>query len=145
VTSPGFGASISTNTSFVRITLVPPSERKKSQDELAAELAPKVMRMNFARSFVTQEQTIGSSRGGLPVEYVIQAPNFEALKEVVPKFLDAAGKDSVFSITDINLKFNKPELQVEIDRDKAREMGISVSDIAQTIQLFFGGQRYNTR
>jgi hydrophobe/amphiphile efflux-1 (HAE1) family protein len=142
VTSPGFGASVSVNTGFVRITLVQPSERKKSQDELASELIPIILRMNFARSFVTQEQTIGASRGALPVQYVIEAPNFEALKEVVPKFLDAAGKDPAFNIVDINLKFNKPELRVDIDRDKAREMGISVSDIAQTIQLFFGGQRY---
>jgi multidrug efflux pump len=142
VTSPGFGASVSANSGFVRITLVPPGEREKSQDEIATELAPIVRKMNFARSFITQEQTIGASRGSLPVQYVIQAPNFEALKEVIPKFLDAAGKDPVFNIVDIDLKFSKPELRVEIDRDKAREMGISVRDIAQTIQLFFGGQRY---
>jgi multidrug efflux pump len=142
VTSPGFGASVSVNTGFVRITLVPASERKKSQDELASELIPIVSRMNFARSFVTQEQTIGASRGALPVQYVIQAPNFETLKEAIPPFLEAANNDPVFNFVDINLKFNKPELQVDIDRDKASEMGISVKDIAQTIQLFFSGQRY---
>ena len=144
VTSPGFGASVSVNSGFVRITLVPPSERKKSQNKLASELIPIVSRMNFARSFVTQEQTIGSRRGALPVEYVIQAPNFKSLKEVIPKFLEAANNDPAFNIVDINLKFNKPELRVEIDRDKAREMGISVRDIAQTIQLFFSGQRYES-
>jgi multidrug efflux pump subunit AcrB len=99
--------------------------------------------MNFARSFIVQEQTIGESRGSaLPVQYVIQAPSFESLKKVVPEFLDKANNNKAFNIVDIDLKFSKPELRVEIDRDKAREMGISVGDIAQTIQLFFGGQRY---
>jgi multidrug efflux pump len=143
VTSPGFGSSISVNSGFVRLTLVPPTERKKSQQELVAELSPIVSKMNFARSFIVQEQTIGASRGSaLPVQYVIQAPNFESLKKVVPEFLEKANNNEVFNIVDIDLKFSKPELRVEIDRDKAREMGISVGDIAQTIQLFFGGQRY---
>lgn len=143
VTSPGFGSSLSTNTGFVRMTLVPPSERKKTQQELAAELTPIMAKMNFARSFVVQEQTIGAGRGSsLPVEYVIQAPNFEALKKVIPVFLDSAQNNPAFGVVDLNLKFNKPELRVEIDRNKAREMGVSVRDIAETIQLYFGGQRF---
>jgi len=143
VTSPGFGSSLSTNTGFVRITLVPPGERKKSQQQLASELAPIMAKMNFARSFVVQEQTIGASRGSsLPVQFVIQAPNFEALKKVIPVFLDSAQRNPAFGVVDMNLKFNKPELRVEIDRNKAREMGVSVRDIAETIQLYFGGQRF---
>jgi multidrug efflux pump len=143
VTSPGFGSSLSTNTGFVRITLVPPGERKKSQQQIAAELSPIMAKMNFARSFVVQEQTIGAGRGSsLPVQYVIQAPNFEALKKVIPVFLDSVQSDPAFAVVDMNLKFNKPELSVEIDRNKAREMGVSVRDIAETIQLYFGGQRF---
>ena len=143
VTSPGFGSSVSVNSGFVRITLVPPTQREKSQQELAAELTPVVSRMNFARSFIVQEQTIGAGRGSaLPVQYVIQAPNFESLKKVIPELLERVNNNEVFNIVDVDLKFSKPELRVEIDRDKAREMGISVSDIAQTIQLYFGGQRY---
>ncbi len=143
VTSPGFGSSLSTNTGFVRLTLLPPGERKKSQQELAAELTPIMAQKNFARSFVVQQQTIGASRGSsLPVQYVIQAPNFESLKAVIPVFLDSTQQNPAFGIIDINLKFNKPELKVEIDRNKAREMGVTVRDIAETIQLYFGGQRF---
>ncbi|MCF8364504.1 MAG: efflux RND transporter permease subunit [Bacteroidales bacterium] len=143
VTSPGFGSSLSTNTGFVRITLVPPSERKKSQQDIANLLSPIIAKMNFARSFVVQEQTIGAGRGSsLPVQYVIQAPNFEALKNKIPEFLGIAQQNPAFGVVDMNLKFNKPELQVEIDRNKAREMGVTVRDIAETIQLYFGGQRF---
>lgn len=143
VTSPGFGSSVSSNSGFVRLTLLPPGERNKSQQQLASELSAFVKTKNFARSFVVQEQTIGASRGSsLPVQYVIQAPNFESLKQVLPEFQDKALSSPVFSLIDVDLKFNKPELRVEIDRNKAREMGISVNDIATTIQLYFSGQRY---
>ncbi len=143
ITAPGFGSTSSVNSSMNRITLIPPNERKKSQAQLAAELTAIVQKMNFARSFVVQEQTIGSSRSSsLPVQFVIQAPNFEALKKVVPIFMDAAQNNPAFNMVDLDLKFNKPELRVEINRDKAREMGVSVKDIAETIQLIFSGQRY---
>ncbi len=143
VTAPGFGSSLSTNAGTVRMTLVPPSERKKSQQQLADELSVLMRKMNFARSFVIQEQTIGAGRGSsFPVQFVIQAPSFEALKRVVPVFLDSAQNNPAFSMIDINLKFNKPELKVEIDRNKAREMGVAVRDIAETIQLYFSGQRF---
>lgn len=142
VTSPGFGSSISINKGFVRLTLVPPNERLKSQEELAQELSGIVRKYNFARSFVIQEQTIGGSFMGLPVQFVIQAPSIEKMKEVLPKFLERAAQNPTFNVVDIDLKFNKPELQVKINRDKAIQMGVTVEDIAATLQLYFSGQRY---
>lgn len=143
VTSPGFGSSISVNKGFIRLNLVPKNERAKSQQQIADELSGLVRNYNFARTFVVQEQTIGGGRGaGLPVSYVLQAPNLEKMKEVLPLFMEKAAQDPTFSIVDIDLKFNKPELQVRINRDKANEMGVSVKDIAETMQLYFSGQRY---
>ena len=143
VTSPGFGSSISVNKGFIRMNLVPKGEREKSQQQIADELSALFQNYNFARTFVIQEQTIGGGRGaGLPVQYVLQAPNLEKMKEVLPLFMEKASQDPTFSIVDIDLKFNKPELQVRINRDKANEMGVSVQDIAETMQLYFSGQRY---
>lgn len=143
VTSPGFGASVSVNKSFVRVNLVEPSERKRSQQEIVDDIMPKLAAHNFARSFIIQEQTIGGGRqSGLPVQYVIQAPNFEQMKEVLPKFMAEASTNPTFQIVDVDLKFNKPEIQVEINRDKAAAMGVSIDDIAQTLQLYFSGQRF---
>lgn len=146
VTSPGFGASISVNSGFVRLMLVEPDKRKKSQMQLAEEIGAKVRKYNFARTFVTQEQTIqvGNSGGmsGLPVQFVIQAPTLDKLKEIIPEFMAKAQESPVFQVVDLDLKFNKPELQVKINRNKANDMGVSVSDIAELIQLYFSGQRY---
>ncbi|MBK8615181.1 MAG: efflux RND transporter permease subunit [Flavobacteriales bacterium] len=143
VTAPGFGTASATNTGFVRVTLVQPDQRNKTQDELAKSVMGKVQRFNLAKSFVIQEPTIGGSRFvTLPVQYVIQAPDFERLRAIIPKFMEKASADKTFRVVDLNLKFNKPELNVEIDRDRARAMGVSMQDIAETLQLYFSGQRY---
>jgi len=143
VTAPGFGTASSTNNGFVRVALVPPARRTKTQDELAKEVMSRIQRFNLAKSFVIQEPTIGGSRfTRLPVEYVIQAPDFERLRAVIPAFMEKAAQDPTFRVVDLNLKFNKPELNVEIDRDRARAMGVTMQDIAETLQLYFSGQRY---
>ncbi|MEX2484249.1 MAG: efflux RND transporter permease subunit [Brumimicrobium sp.] len=143
VTSPGFGSSVSINKGFVRITLLPKDEREKSQFELADELTAKLKPYNFARTFVVQEQTIGGGRNsGLPVQYVLQATSLDKIEAILPEFLEKANNHSGFDVVDVDLKFNKPELQVEINRDKAKTVGVSVEDIAETLQLYFSGQRY---
>ncbi|MEM0992240.1 MAG: efflux RND transporter permease subunit [Bacteroidota bacterium] len=143
VTSPGFGSTTAANSGFVFYSLKDPSERTRSQEEIVRSLYPKVAKLNYARSFIAQQQTISVGRGGrsLPVQYVIQAPNFDKLKAIVPKFMDEANSHPAFSVTDLNLKFNKPELQILIDRERARSLGVTVRDIAETLQLFYSGQR----
>ena len=141
VTAPGFGASQASNTGFVRITLVDSEKRDKSQMQIAEELSQVVKKYSDARIFVSQEQTIGDRRGGLPVQFVIQAQNFDKLKAVIPAFLEKARQNEMFQAVDINLKFNKPELKIDIDRNRAQILGVSVMDIAQTLQLYFAEQR----
>jgi multidrug efflux pump len=141
LTSPGWSGS--RNSGFVRILLSEPNERTKTQQQIADEIQAYLNKQTMARSFVTQDQTIRAGRGGgLPVQFVVQAPNFEKLKEVVPLFLLRAQDDPRFQVVDVDLKFNKPELRIEIDREKSRTSGVSVRDIAEALQLYFSGQRY---
>ncbi len=143
VTAPGFGTASATNSGFVRVTLVEPDQRTRTQDELAKQVMGQVQQHNMARSFVIQEPTIGGSRFvTLPVQYVIQAPTFEKLREIIPAFMEKVSADKTFRVSDLNLKFNKPELNVEIDRDRARALGVTMRDLAETLQLYFSGQRY---
>ncbi len=144
VTAPGFSGSGAVNSAFVNIILKQPEERTRTQDELAKALFPQIGKLNYARSLITQEQTIATDRraGGLPVQFVIQAPNFDDLKTALPKFMDEAAKNPAFAVVDLDLKFNKPELRLEIDRERARKLNLSVRDIAETLQLYYAGQRY---
>jgi HAE1 family hydrophobic/amphiphilic exporter-1/multidrug efflux pump len=143
ITAPGFSGSGASNTGFIRVSLKNPSERKRSQTEIADQLTKLTKKYPDAKTSVTQQPTIAvSRRGGLPIQYIIQAPNFEKLQEKIPLFMDEASKNETFSTTDVNLKFNKPEINVTINREKAESLGISVIDIAQTLQLSFSGQRF---
>lgn len=142
MTAPSFGSSGAVNTGSVRINLVPPDKRQRSQQEIADLLSARLRTESFARAYVAQEQTIGGGRSGLPVQFVIQAPTLEKLKTVIPTFMEKAQSDPAFQVVDLNLKFNKPELTIQIDRDRARTLGITVRDIAETLQLYFSGQRY---
>ncbi|MRX69842.1 hydrophobic/amphiphilic exporter-1, HAE1 family/multidrug efflux pump [Flavobacterium resistens] len=142
ITAPGFGAS-ATNTGFIRLSLKEPDERKAAQKDIADKLTKWTKRYPEAKTAVLQQPTIAvNRRGGLPIQYVIQAPNFEKLREKIPLFMEEVGKSDVFSTTDVNLKFNKPEINVSINREKAESLGISILDIAQTLQLSLSGQRF---
>ncbi len=143
VTSPGYGASSATNSGFMRIILKPQDERQRSQQEVLDFLQKKVSDYPTGRTFVSQEQSIGGSRGGLPVQFVIQAQTLEKLRGVLPSFLEQAKQDSTFAFVNVDLKFNKPELRVSIKRNKARSLGVSVEDIARTLQLGLSGQRFD--
>lgn len=141
VTAGGSGSNAA-NSGFVRLILKEANDRERSQQEIAEQLTGLTRKLNDARSFVVQSQSISTRRGGLPVQYVVQAPNFEKLRNVIPKFLEAAQDDPTFANVDVDLKFNKPEITVEINRTKARELGVSAMDIAQTLQLAYSGQRF---
>jgi len=147
VTAPGFGGGGGVNTGSVRLMLTDPSERKRSQQEIAEYLTKNTRRMAEARVFVNQEQTIsasgGGARSGFPVQYVLQNQDFEKIRQSVPRFLEEVNKSSIFQGADVNLKFNKPQIDLSIDRDRARSLGVSVIDIAQTLQLAFSGQRFS--
>ncbi|WP_447635012.1 efflux RND transporter permease subunit [Flavobacterium microcysteis] len=142
ITSPGFG-SASVNSGRARVALVEPGERKRSQKEISDDLTKWTKKYAEAKVSVSEQPTIAvNRRGGLPIQYIIQAQNFEKLREKIPQFMDEAAQDPTFSITDVNLKFNKPEIYVTIDREKAQSLGVSVIDIAQTLQLSLSGQRF---
>ena len=141
-TSPGFGSG-GANSGRMRIGLVPPEERERSQEEIVEALTRQTRKYTEARTFISQQPTISvGRRGGMPIQYIIQASNFEKLEEKIPEFMKLATTDPTFANVDVNLKFNRPELNVSINRDKAQSLGVSVRDVAQTLQLSLSGQRF---
>jgi multidrug efflux pump len=143
--APGFGGAGGGNNATISMGLIDASERKRSQNDIAQSLNKMFKDYTNVRVLLIQEQTISVGQGGrgsLPVQFVLQNINFDKLKEKVPLFMDEVVKSSVFQGNDVNLKFNKPELQVTIDRLKASELGISILDISNTLQLALSGRRF---
>jgi multidrug efflux pump len=132
------------NNGAVRVFLVEKEKRKRSQEQIADALNAAVRGISGGRIAITQEPSIGERRGGTGVsaQLVIQAPTIDALQEVLPKFMEEARKRPEFSFIDSDIKFNKPELQVSILRDKAQSVGVSADDIARTLQAALSGQRF---
>ena len=142
MTAPGFTGSGSANSGFVRVALVDPGDRERSQQEIVSWVNKRIPRFNDGRSFAIQDQTIQvNRRSGQPVQFVIQNTNNEKLKEALPRLLDAANKSKILQGVDADLKFNKPEIRISIDRLKASELGVSVQAISQTLQLALSNQR----
>ena len=145
ITSPGFSGAGAVNSGIMRLMMNDTLRTKPQQ--YWADYASKITKnMPEGKVFISQEQTISASggpRGGLPVQFVIESATFDKLKNVIPKFLDEANKSPVFQGVDCNLKFNKPEIDITILRDKAKSLGVSVQDIAQTLQLALSGNRFS--
>ncbi len=132
------------NTSQPRIGLVAPGDRQRSQDQISNDLQRKLGRFNDARIFAIQEQTIAvgsGSKTSLPVQFVLENQDLDKLKQVMPAFLDATRRDKTFSNVDVNLKFNKPEVQVSVDRMKIKDLGLSTNDVISAMQAAFSGGR----
>lgn len=142
ITAPGFSGAGSVNSGMVRVTLTDPHERTRSQEDVVNMVNRNLGKYSEGRAFAMQEQTISvNRRGGQPVQFVIQNNNFEKIKAILPQFLEEAGKNPALTNVDADLKFNKPELQIEIDRIKASQLGVSIADVSQTLQLALSNLR----
>jgi multidrug efflux pump len=142
VTSPGFTGSGNANTGFVRVTLQSPAERERSQSDIVKMVNRNLGKSNQVRAVTIEEQTISvNRRGGQPVAFVIQNNDFNKLTQALPRLLDSAKQSKILMNADVDLKFNKPELTIEVDRLRAAQLGVSVSDISQTLQMAFSNRR----
>jgi len=141
VTAASFGGG-GVNSGFVRVQLKQSNERKRTQQQIVDALSPQIGNFSGIRASINQPQTIGDRRGGFPVQYVLQAAELDKLKEVLPEFMEKASASPKFTFVDLDLKFTKPELNITIDRDKARNLGVNIFDIAQTLQLGLSGARF---
>lgn len=138
----GGGGRSSANGGTHSIYLTAADERKRSQAEIAAELSKDLRQFTGVQAFATQPPTIGDRRGGQPLAFVLKAPNFESLVKVLPEFMAEAAKNPALTQLDTNLKVNHPEGIITIDRRKAAILGISVEEIAKTLEFAYSGRRF---
>lgn len=132
------------NSGFVRVFLSDKSDRSRSQQDIAAELQKATRQLNGARINIVQEPSIGERRagGGTAVQFVLQTSTLANLQEKLPQFIEEVRKRPEFAFVDSDLKFNKPELRLSINRDRAQTLGITADDIARTLQASLSGQRF---
>lgn len=141
LTAPGFAGG-AVNSGFIRVMLTDPKDRTRSQQQIVDMVNRDIKKFPQGKAYATQEQTISvDRRGGAPIQFVIQNNDFEKIKNILPEFLDEVNKSPVFEGADVDLKFNKPELRVNIDRLRASELGVNVDNISQALELAYSDRR----
>ena len=122
--------------------LAPWEERKRSTLQVTNELAPKMFAsMPGVLAFPVNPPSLGQSFRNAPVQFVIQANSYEDLERISNALLEKARASGLLANPDVDLRLNKPQLSVEIDREKAASLGIDVETIGRTLETLLGGRQ----
>src|SRR6185503_12051124 len=124
---------------FMFVRLKPYSERKRSQQQIVQTLFPRLISIPGVLAFPINPPSLGGGFGR-PVQFVLQAESYEDLQRAMGTLMMEAQKLGYLINMDTDLKLNKPQLEIQIDRDRAAALGVSVSDIGGTLQTLLGGR-----
>lgn len=136
----GFGGPGRVTDGFLFLNLKPRGERDKSQQEIVQELFPELMSIPGVLAFVINPPSLGGRFSSSPVEYVLQGESYEELNQAVGTLMAEATKLGYMINLDTDLRLNKPQLDLSIDRERAAGLGVSVMDIGTTLETFLGGR-----
>jgi len=143
-TGLGFGGPGRVTNGFVFLNLKPRHERAKSQQQIVQELFPRLFGIPGVLAFVINPPSLGGRFSSSPVEYVLQAESYDELQRAVGIFMQKAGALGYLINLDTDLRLNKPQLDISIDRERAAQLGVSVTDIGTTLETFLGGRAVST-
>jgi len=138
-TGLGFGGPGRVTNGFMFMQLKPHSQRDRSQQEIVQQLFGPLMSIPGVLAFVINPPSLGQSFSS-PVQYVLQADSYEQLQQAVGIMMGEAGKLGYLINLNTDLRLNKPQIDLTIDRERAAQMGVSVRDIGTTIETTLGGR-----
>jgi multidrug efflux pump len=139
-TGVGFGGPGNVTNGFMFLALKPRNKRNKSQQEIIQELFPQLISIPGVLAFVINPPSLGASFNSSPVEYVLEADNYDDLNKATTQIMGEASKLGYLINLDSDLRLNKPQLDISIDRERASGLGVSVTDIGSTLETFLGGR-----
>ncbi|MFN3750138.1 MAG: efflux RND transporter permease subunit [Thiobacillus sp.] len=141
VVAPGLERPNPVNTALSFVMLDPWEERSRSQMEITASLGPQMfMAMPGVLAFPINPPSLGQSFRNPPLQFVVQAPTYDELNTAVEALMARVREYPGLMNADTDLKLNKPQLRVDINRDKAAQMGIGVDSIGRTLETLLGGR-----
>ncbi len=118
------------------------SERTRSTLDIARELQPKFNQLAGINAFPVTPPSLGQGFRERPVNFVVQtSDSYENLNAVMRKLMDEVARNPGFVAPDVDLRLSKPELRIEVDRERAADMGVSVEAVARAIETMLGGRQ----
>ena len=139
-TGLGFGGPGQVTNGFMFLALKPRGERNKSQQQIVQELFPQLFSIPGVLAFVINPPSLGGAFSSSPVEYVLQADSYDELSQAVGVMMGEASKLGYLINLDTDLRLNKPQLNINIDRERAASLGLSVTDVGSTLETLLGGR-----
>jgi len=139
-TGLGFGGPGRVTNGFVFLNLKPRDERERSQQEIVGQMFPRLLGIPGVLAFLVNPPSLGGNFSSSDISYVLQADTYEELSSAVGTMMAGAAKLGYLVNLDTDLKLNKPELQIAIDRERAAGLGVSVTDIGSTLEAYLGGR-----
>jgi len=141
VVAPGLERPNPVNFGIGFSQLVPWEERTRKTQQITGELGPKMFAMPGVLAFPINPPSLGQSFRNPPVQFVVQATSYEALERMTDALLAKARQSKALANPDTDLRLNKPQLAVDIDREKSASMGIDVETIGRTLETLLGGRQ----
>jgi multidrug efflux pump len=138
-TGLGFGGPGRVTNGFVFLRLKDFGERDRSQMEIVQSVFPQLLGIPGVLAFLINPPSLGQDFSS-PVQYVLQADTYDELQQAVNVMMANAQQLGYMINLDTDLRLNKPQLDITIDRDRAAQLGVSVTDIGTTLETFLGGR-----
>ena len=142
---PGFGSSANSYNSFIIIALLDDwKNRKKGQQVVLREAIGKIVTLPQALAFPISPQSIRVSSYNKPVQMVIYGSTYEELEEIQKKIIRKLRSNKNLSRIDSDYNRNKPEVKLIINKNKAKDLGVSTKAIGETLETLYGGKKITT-
>lgn len=132
------------NRAVTWVTLKDWSDRGRRQFEIVKEIDPALAAIPGATVFALNPPPFNQEDSKTPVQLVVRGPAYEVLDKIVEKVRHEAANHPELVNVESDLDLNKPELRVDINRDKAADLGVPVETIGRTLEVFLGGRKAST-
>jgi len=141
VVAPGLEKPNPVNSAIAFLRLVAWEKRSRTQQEIVKTLFPKLAGLTGVLAFAINPPSLGQSFRSTPLQFIVQGNSYQQLEEMTSKILNKMRENKQLFMPDSDLKLNKPQLRVEIDRDKASALGVQIEDIGRTLETLLGGRQ----
>ncbi len=132
------------NTAFMFSRLVPWEERERSQQEIVRSIFPGLLSIPGVRAFAINPASLGQRSFGAPVDVIVRGPSYEVINEWVDRVIERASENPGLLNVDKDYSESQPQIFVDIDRDRASDLGVSIATIGRTLETLMGSRNVST-
>ncbi len=144
IIAPGFGRPGAVNSAFLILQMKDWKERDIAQQAVTREIFPALLAMPGVRAFAINPASLGHGSWSSPVKFILGGPSYEVLEEWAERVMARARGNPRLLNVNSDYDQTRPELRVEIDRNRAADLGVSIAEVGRTLETMLGSRRVTT-